>query len=77
MVIISLLHFVMMHVFSPVFNSRKTHVYQTISQSADETEAQNGEVEAEDEEEADENASVTTQLTTLTYSDGSAAQVGN
>ncbi|KAK4299220.1 hypothetical protein Pmani_028482 [Petrolisthes manimaculis] len=58
-----------------VFNSRKTHAYQTISQPANENESQNGEVEAEDEEEDNENASVTTQLTTLTYSDGSANQV--
>lgn len=59
-----------------VFNSRKTHAYQTLNHLADDSEGENGEVEGENEtEEADENASVTTQLTTLTYSDGSAAQV--
>ncbi|KAG7169408.1 Tyrosine-protein kinase hopscotch-like [Homarus americanus] len=58
-----------------VFNSRKNHAYQTILPAnpleTDATEEQNGEVHAEDEE----NASVTTQLTTLTYADGSVAQV--
>ncbi|XP_071541156.1 tyrosine-protein kinase hopscotch [Panulirus ornatus] len=58
-----------------VFNSRKNHAYQTIfaasSSEAEDAEQHNGELSEEDEE----NASVTTQLTTLTYADGSVAQV--
>lgn len=58
-----------------VFNSRKNHAYQTIfpasSAETENLDQPNGELLEEDEE----NASVTTQITTLTYADGSVAQV--
>ncbi|XP_066947978.1 tyrosine-protein kinase hopscotch [Macrobrachium rosenbergii] len=58
-----------------VFNSRKNHAYQTIypaNSSGEETEFQNRHL---DEESVDYNASITTQLTTLTQSDGSVSTV--
>ena len=58
-----------------MFNSRKNHAYQTIY-SAD---SSNGDSDFHnkhlDEESVDYNASITTQLTTLTQSDGSVSTV--
>ncbi|XP_045617240.1 tyrosine-protein kinase hopscotch isoform X2 [Procambarus clarkii] len=57
-----------------VFNSRKNHAYQTIF-PAHSAEAENVTQPAGEVVEEEEDGSITTQLTTLTYADGSVAQV--
>ncbi|XP_063888153.1 tyrosine-protein kinase hopscotch-like [Scylla paramamosain] len=58
-----------------VFNSRQKHAYQTIYSEDTDLQQQNGEVESSVKVAEEDTTSVTTQLTTLTYADGSVAQV--
>ncbi|MPC18248.1 Tyrosine-protein kinase CSK [Portunus trituberculatus] len=58
-----------------VFNSRQKHAYQTIYSEDTEFRQQNGEAESSVKVAEEDTTSVTTQLTTLTYADGSVAQV--
>lgn len=60
-----------------VFNSRKSHAYQTIYQANSTTGDDENDLPsaAAAEDNHDENASITTQLTTLTLSDGSVSEV--